>query len=357
MIEMEAFMPKCLKWFLIEALIFALVLTGVLALVVLVVQPNLTKEIYMPKDGSFTFQQKVNGELEISWPVAEDAEYYLFQIYQLPNDGQLAYQNDAGKLVYEMEVHSANKVILPIDAFSGNMLFKVRSAASYQVKGETKIVLSENAVETVTRFEPPAIEEVTYQTNSEKLTATIQLKLTGTTAFDISVRNAEGKWEVIKSVNGSATTLKFGTDGDLPMPDFRDGVQLQFTICRKGDGVVYYGTDMAQITIDRASLVPSDIWLAASYTQKECILTWQEEECDFYEIQQLNTETNIWEVIALVNADEARQYVLQNLPEELMLIRVAAAYNKEKKDENGKVITELKYRSISNEVGVAKLAE
>ena len=346
-------MPKFAKWILLELVIFAVVFTGVLAIVVLVIQPNITAYTNMPKEGKFTINQLESGELEIVWPKADQADYYLFQIYQLPNDGQLSYQNDAGELVYEVQVTKGNRVVLPHDAFSGKMLFKVRSAVTYTYRGVENIRYSETAVETVTRFEPPMIENVSCQTNVEKQTATIRLELFGGTTCNVSIKDASGKLKPLTTISGDTLTISFGEEGDLPMPGFGENVQLHFMTYREEKNVVYYSTHFMELTIDRSMLVPADILLESEYSQDGCHIRWEEEECDYYEIQRYVAATQGWEVIGIVNGDEERTFLLTDLQEDsLQVIRVAAAYEKEQKNEEGQMEIVVKYRSISNELGV-----
>lgn len=346
-------MPKYIKWILLELVIFAVALTGVLAIVVLVIQPNTSAYTHMPKDGAFTIQQLESGELEISWPKADKAEYYLFQIFKLPNDGQLSYQNEAGELVYEAAIYKGTSVIMPADSFSGNMLFKVRSAVTYFYRGVENTRYSDIAVQTVTRFEPPAIEKLTCQPNAEKQMAVIQLELSGGTACNVSVKDAKGKLQHLKTIDGGVLTLHFGEGGDLPMPGFGESVQLHFATYREEKGVVYYSTNFAELTIDRTMLVPADILLEATYTDQGCQLSWQEEECDYYEIQQYDEATQSWQVVGIVAEDQERTYLLTDLQEDqIMVIRVAAAYEKEVENEEGQPENTVIYRSISNEIGV-----
>ena len=348
-------MPKYLKWLLIEIVIFAVVLTGAVALVVLVIQPNMPAETAMPKDGVFTLRQLEDGQLEISWPGANRAEYYVFQLYKLPNDGQLAYQNGAGELVFETEVKDGTSLVLPSEAYSGRVLFRVRSAVTYEYKGVRNVRLSDNALETVTCYQQPVIEEVKYTADPDKQTVTIQLQMEQGATCVVSVIDANGQMRQLKTVTGTSVTLSFLEDGDLTMPAFGRELQLYFTTYREEKGVIYYGSGAAQLNIPRSDLVPADIWLESSVAGDLATLTWQEEECDFYEIQYYNPATGVWDVIGIVGSDEERVCELSGLqPDVVWVLRVAAAYEKEQKQADGTVKIELKYRSISNEIGVSR---
>lgn len=346
-------MPKYLKWILIELVIFAVVLTGAVALVVLVIQPNMPQQTVMPKDGVFTLRQLEDGQLEISWPKANRAEYYVFQLYQLPNDGQLAYQNDAGELVFETEVKDGTSLVLPSEAYDGRMLFRVRSAVTYEYKGVRNVRLSDNALEAVTDYRQPVIEEVKYTADPDKQTVSIQLQMEEGATCVVSVIDANGQMRQVKTVTATAVSLSFGPESDLRMPAFGRELQLYFNIYREEEGVVYYGSDAAQLNIPRSDLVPADIWLKAAVNQELATLTWQEEECDFYEVQYYNPSTGAWDVIGIVGSDEERVCELSGLqPDVVWVLRIAAAYEKEQKQADGTVKMVIKYRSVSNEIGV-----
>ena len=94
-------MAKIIKWVVIELIIFAVFITGSVILVTRFIQPYMDAQTNMPSSGSFVFRQMESGQLEITWPAADQADYYIFQVYQLPNNGQLSYQNNAGELVFE----------------------------------------------------------------------------------------------------------------------------------------------------------------------------------------------------------------------------------------------------------------
>jgi len=135
-------MAKIIKWVVIELIIFAVFITGSVILVTRFIQPYMDAQSKMPADGSFVFRQLESGQLEITWPKADQADYYIFQVYQLPNDGQLSYQNAAGKLVYENKVTDGNTVVIPSDAYTGNMLFKVSAARGYEIRQQLERILA-----------------------------------------------------------------------------------------------------------------------------------------------------------------------------------------------------------------------
>lgn len=355
-IEMEAIMPKYLKWLLIELVIFAVVITGVIALEVLVILPHTTVSTHMPADGSFTIRQLESGELEISWPKADRADYYLFELYQLPNDGQLEYQHSAGKLMYELPVYEGTKLLLPSDAYEGCMMFKVRSVVTYEYNGATHTRYSDGAVEAVTHFQPPTIEKVTCTTNPAKQSAQVNLELLNSNACDVFVVDTAGKQKLLKTVTDGTVTLQFGPDGDLPMPVFDQGYQLRFSVYRKGENVTYYSADYADFFIDRNMLVPADIRLSHAISGEGCRLFWEPEDCDFYELQYYHAESDSWKLWDTVDKEGELTYLFTQLaPGQVLIIRVAAAYEDENIDANGKVTKEVKYCAYSNEIGVKLL--
>jgi hypothetical protein len=350
-------MPNYLKWILIEFVIFALVITGVVALEVLVIQPHFTVSTNMPVDGHFTIRQTESGELEISWPQADRAEYYLFQLYQLPNDGQFTYQNDAGTLVYEAQVRDGNSLTLPADGFTGKMLFKVRSVVTYQANGTAYTRFSDNAVQTVTNFEPPIVDDVSCTPNPVNQTVAVKLQATLTTTCNISIIEADGQLKLLKTVHGDAFTLQFGEEGDLPMPAFGERYRLHLDIYREDKGVVYYSTDFTELTIDRSMLVPSDITLSYGYEQTGCRLNWGPEDCDFYEIQYYDGATDSWKTVERVDEDAERTYLFTDLrPDQILVVRVAACYEREDEKEDGTVELTVRLLAISNEIGVKQQA-
>ena len=355
--ETEAHMAKIIKWVVIELIIFAVFITGSVILVTRFIQPYMDAQTNMPSSGSFIFRQMESGQLEITWPAADQADYYIFQVYQLPNGGQLSYQNNAGELVYEKKVTDGNTVVIPSDAYTGNMLFKVSAARGYEIRQTQQIRISDNALELVTKFDAPAIENVTCTTDADKQVAYFRFELTDATSCHVSLVDASGEKKFLKTVNGNAATVTFGEEGDLPMPGFGEKVDLHFDVTRETEQISYYSTDFATFSVERSMLVPSDILLECTYDGDDCWLNWEAEECDYYEVQYLDTASGKWEVLGTFAEDEGNSCNLSGSPEELTVVRVAAAYEKETKDENGQPVTTVKYRSISNEIGVLPLSQ
>lgn len=343
-------MTKLLKWILIEIAIFAVIITGVVAVSILVIRPYMNAESAMPRDGSFEIRQMENGDIQVSWAKADRAEYYVFQMYQLPNDGALTFQNDSGELVYEKEIRSGNSVVIPGNMYSGNMLFRVTSAVSYSLQGK-QVRLSQDPLEMVTRIDAPAIEKYTCKTDIETQTATIRLELLDATGFSVHYWDDNGALCELKRIEGDSLQLKFGEDGDLAMPAFGEQIWLQLAVHRKADGVMYYGTDMVDIWIDRAMLVPADIQLEYQLLPQGCRLAWQAEECDYYEIQQFDAQTRVWSTVYTVEDSQQTDTMLTSQsPEGQMILRVVAAYEKVEENDQGQEETVVKYRSVSNEI-------
>lgn len=343
-------MTKLLKWILIEVAFFAIVITGVVALSIIVIRPYMNANSAMPSDGSFEIRQLENGDIKISWSEADRAEYYLFQMYQLPNDGALNFQNNAGELVYKKEVRNGNFVTIPANMYRGNMLFRVTSAVSYSFRGE-QVRLSKKPLEMVTRIDAPTIEDFTCKTDIENQTATIRLEMLDATGFHVHFWDENGMLRELKSIEGDTLHLKFGEGGDLAMPAFGEQVWLQLAVHRKADGVIYYGTDMVDIRIDRAMLVPADIQLEYQLTPQGCRLTWQAEECDYYEIQRFDSESGVWSKIYTVEDFQQTDAVFTaQAPDGQMILRVVAAYEKLQENDQGQEETVVKYRSVSNEI-------
>lgn len=343
-------MTKLLKWIMIEVAIFAVIITGVVAVSILVIRPYMNAESAMPRNGSLEIWQTENGDVQISWPKADRAEYYVFQMYQLPNDGALTFQNNSGELVYEKEIRSGNSVIIPANTYSGNMLFRVTSAVSYLFRGH-QVRLSQNPMEIVTRIDAPTIEKYTCKTDIGTQTATIRLEMLDATGFSVYYWDDNGELRELKSVEGDSLQLKFGEDSDLAMPAFGEQVWLQLAVHRKADGVIYYGTDMVDVWIDRAMLVPADIQLEYQLLPQGCRLAWQAEECDYYEIQQFDMQTRVWSTIYTVKDFQQTDVMLASQsPEGQMILRVVAAYEKVEENDQGQEETVVKYRSVSNEI-------
>ena len=208
-------------------------------------------------------------------------------------------------------------------------------------------------MELITKFDAPIIGNVTCTADPERKTALVRFEMTDGNSCHVSLLSESGEKQLLKSVDGSSVSIRFGDGGDLSIPAFGQQVMLHFSVFRESEGLIYYSSSSATISIDRSMLVPSDIQLEYFGEERNCWLNWQEEECDYYEIQALDSTTGTWSVLGVVNADEGCSYLLSDLKEDTMLVlRVAAAYEKVTQGPDGEPQTTVKYRSISNEIGV-----
>ena len=342
---------KWIKWILIEVVLFALVLTGVMAVATLYVRPYLRANTALPKDSILTLKQQESGDIQISWPKANRADYYLFEVYQLPNGGNFTYQNCAGELVYSSEITGLTSVTFPADAYSGNMLFRITSAVRYMFNGEQKVRFCADPLEAVVDFDLPLMQALTCTTDQQNQRASIRMETEKGTHYVIYYKDANGKYQELKTITEPAISLNFSEEGDLALPTYGKSVDLKVAVYRKGDGFVYYSNSYAEISIPRDTLVPADFALAAQKEETGYRLAWEEKECDYYDIQVLNAQSQKWESICRVEGNEEPTCLLTvDSVANTCVFRVVAAYQKEEKNGNGEVALVEKYRAISNEI-------
>ena len=342
---------KWIKWILIEVVLFALVLTGVMAVATLYVRPYLRANTALPKDSILTLKQQESGDIQISWPKANRADYYLFEVYQLPNGGNFTYQNGAGELVYSSEITGLTSVTFPADAYSGNMLFRITSAVRYMFNGEQQVRFCADPLEAVVDFDLPLMQALTCTTDQQNQRASIRMETEKGTHYVIYYKDANGKYQELKTITTPTVSLNFGQEGDLALPAYGNSAQLKIAVYRKGDGFVYYSNSYAEISIPRETLVPADFALAAQKEETGYRLAWEEKECDYYDIQVLNAQSQEWESVGRVEGNEEPTYLLTaDSVANTCVFRVVAAYQKEEKNENGEVALVEKYRAISNEI-------
>lgn len=346
-------MSKFARWLLIEMVIFAVVITGVVALVAVVIRPYMNAETSMPADGKLEIRQLDTGEIQVSWPKADRADYYVFRMYQLPNNGQLTYQNDAGELIFEVTVNKGTSVVIPGELYSGNLLLSVTSAVDYVIDSAVQVRYGDSALQKVVCIDPPAIAIDSIFINAETQLAYVQFKVSNGTHFTVRMKTEDGKWEDLKTIEGDFLSLTFGEEGELPLPAFQGQYDFKASVYFEKDGVTYYSTSEVEFSITRAELVRADIPLEYVEHEQGSMLNWQQKECDYYFVQQLDEVTGQWTTIQTIDGKEAPSYLLVGGEEEQeMILRVVAAYEKAVLDGEGQIVTEVRYRAVSNELAV-----
>lgn len=344
-------MIKCLKCILFEIALFSLVITGVMAVATLFVRPYMQAYTSLPRDSILTLKQQDSGDINVMWPKANRADYYLFEVYQLPNGGDYTYQNSNGKLVYSREITEGTAVSFPANVYSGKVMFRVTSAVRYMFNGEQKVRFCADPLEVVVDFDLPVIQGLSYTTDQQKQRASIRIETVKGSHYVIYYKNANGKYQELKTVTNPAVSLNFGEEGDLALPAYGKSVELKVAVYRKGDGFVYYSNSYGEISIPRETLVPADFFLAAQREENGYRLAWDKKECDYYAIQVLNTESQKWESVGRVEGNEEPTYLLSaESITNVCVFRVVTVYQKEEKNESGEVAVVEKYRAISNEL-------
>lgn len=346
-------MIKLIKWILLEIVLFSLVLTGAIAVVTQYVRPYMQARTKFAEKEPIVLQQTISGDIQVVWPEADQADYYLFEVYQLPYNGSFTHQNSAGELIATYEISEGTSILFPVDAFSGNVMFRIHSAVGYLLSGEPKVRFCIEPLEVVVNFDLPVVQALTYTADQQRQRATVKMEALDVSHFVIYYKDTNGEYQQWKTVSAPTISLSFGDEGDFALPRFEESLHLKVAVYRKGDGFVYYSGSYAEISIPREELVPADFSLSVETQEDGYHLSWEKKECDYYDIQILNSLTQKWNSITHVEGDADPTYIMAlDSVDDACVLRVVAAYQKEEKGENGEITMVEKYRAISNEIVV-----
>lgn len=125
----------------------------------------------------------------------------------------------------------------------------------------------------------------------------------GRGAYELAVLE-DGAWRALREVSGGSALLRFGEDGELPLPSYDQPAQLTLRAVRRGEGYVLYGPPAAPAGVRREVLLGSDLSVECQRLgERTYALRWNETKGDYYEVQEWSSRKNAWEPLAEVARD------------------------------------------------------
>lgn len=299
---------KYIRW-AIFALIGAL-LIGIAVTVFGFIVPFHSARSAMPAGGEFIIQQQPEGNLMLSWPEADRADYYCVEVL-LP----AASEDAEPELVYKDYIENATSCLLPELPAGIRLTLRVRSVVEYKSLGGEKIRYGEAPMEVTTVYTTPSITAFDWTADPDSKTVTVSFRTEDGDYARYYLLDETGNVSETHFLQGNELVLTFGDDGDYPVPDFGEAYHLAFDAYRVEPGLEFYGYRSAEMTVTRDDLLGRNLNLECTdngynvYT-----LTWDETKGEYYEVQIMDSNSQMWETVFEVAGDGERSYTTGHLP-------------------------------------------
>ena len=297
-------MPKKGK-FLVIGLIILLVLELVIALGYLeIYTPYRDAQCAMPDDGTMVLYRDDSGRLTLSWPNGFHQDRYLVQFLQ-------------DDTVIQEVWTQAEQLVLPQLPQSELLTIRILCARGYSIPfvKEERVRMGSGNLTAEVMLQEPAVSDLAATADPQAGTVTFNYTLTPQSHCQMYYLDASGKRILLDTLDQTQTTLSLGSEGSFSIPHTGEKLTFVFDAYREHSGLVYYGASYEQISVVREDLLTRDLNLECTDLGDQSFLfTWAETKGDYYLVQRYREDTDSWETIQRVEADQKRGYTTDMLP-------------------------------------------
>ena len=258
----------------------------------------------MPENGNMVLVQDDSGTLTLSWPKGFHHDRYLVQFLQ----------NDT--VIHEEWVRE-EQMVLPQLPQTELLTIRIRTARGYQipfVKRE-QLRMGTGTLSAEVLLQSPGICDLTATADPHSGTVTFSYTLTPQTQCQMHYLENSGNWILLDTLDQPQSTVSLGEGSPFDIPHTGEKLTFSFNACRIYPGLIYYGTDSEQISVIREDMLNRDLALKCTELDDHVFcFTWAETKGDHYLVQLHQAETDSWETVYRVEADQKRSYTTEPLP-------------------------------------------
>ncbi len=328
-------MAKNKKW--IFLLLAAVLLSGIVAMVFGFFLPYMGAGSKMPEQGEFVINQQQDGSLLLSWPAADQADYYCLE-FLIPGETE----KDEPEVVFRDFIHQGTSCVLPQLPENMILTMRVRPVVEYKTFGKLQTRFSTSSLEVTTDFQIPIIWNFQWGADpvSQKLSARFQMR-DGDHCHYFLLRDGREPQD-LGILDTGALEIQFGDEMELPA--FGESFRFVFAALRQQPGLKFYGAQSAQMTVVRDDLLGREINLkCVDRGNNVFTLTWDETKGEHYEVQILDSDSMQWKTVSEIAGDGDRCYTSAHMPPfEKIMCRVVAV--------GGQTMENSTYAAVSEEI-------
>ena len=244
--------------------------------------------------GNVTLYIQEDGHVLLTWP-------------QMSAISRVSIRAGEEKKFTVLNELSGDQMLLDGSLLNKPLDIKIQGVAKgNNLLGRERELVSQDAIEI--SLQPystlrPVLEAEGGQTPGE-----LQLHWDGRGGYEIGVLT-DGEYQALREIVGDTAVLRFGEDGDLPLPGYDSPIRLTVRAVREGDGYVLYGPPVDPVEVKREVLLGSDLSLECQQLEtRRYALRWNETKGDHYEIQEWSDAAGKWQTLAQVERDGELRY-------------------------------------------------
>lgn len=258
----------------------------------------------MPGDGTMMLVQDDSGILTLSWPKGFNQDRYLVQFLQ---------DDTVIREVWTQE----EQLVLPPLPQSELLTIRILTARGYHIPfvKEERLRMGTGSLSAEVTLQEPAISDLAASADPKDGTVTFSFTLPTQGHCQMYYLETSGKWTLLDTLDQGQMTLSLGDDSRFSIPHTGEELTFAFKAYRTCPGLIYYGAASQQITVVREDLLTRDLALECTDLGDQTFrFTWAETKGDHYLVQRYLTDTDSWETVQRVEADQERSYTTGTLP-------------------------------------------
>lgn len=259
----------------------------------------------MPQ-ADFTIEQLEDGLLFLTWQGTEKADRYRVQVLY-----PAASEEETETVFQEFETERTWCILQELPQGT-ELTIRIGTEVDYETLSEEKVRAGEEAREITGVFDLPEIRELQWSADPAAKTVSVSFGMTEGDICRVYTLDEEGVKHDLLELTEPSLELRFGDDGDLPVPGFGETCRLVLDARREGEGYVFYGNVSAELEVARDDLLDRNLNLRCTDEGNNVVtLTWDETKGEYYEVQFL--EDSGWSTLLTVPGDGTRSYTTERL--------------------------------------------
>lgn len=294
----------------------------------------------MPVGAVLQLQENSDGSLTLTWPEAERADYYRIEVSR-PGDRESRKDEE---VLLSKNVYEGNTCRLAGIPQSREILLRVNTVVNYRQLGIKRERPGQAPVELTAVLNTPRVNDLYWNADPDKDIVTIGFTMEPVDRCQIYLKQLDGSFTPLKTVDGWKTAIQFGSGGEISIPGYGETVTLGLGAFRRTTGLDYYGCISQLITLTRDDFLGRELRLEVTDEGHNVAkLSWNETKGEAYEIQMKENPMSDWITIGQVSMMADHTFTTDHL-------KVARDYLFRVTAVGGQVMEGSRYAAISGEV-------
>lgn len=291
-------------------------------------------------EGTMTLRQAENGELLLTWPPSATAERYDVAVYALRED------LTPEETPLFSAVAEGNSCLLPATLPEDRAVeLRVGSRRSYRVPGEERVRRGETSLSVYCYLNRPQISDLCCAPDPDTDSVTLTWRGWQGDSYALYLTDGGEEAALLARPDTVTATLRFGADGDLPVPERGEDYTFVVEAARVETGLEFYGASSAPVTVSREDLLGREPALRCeAQGDNAYTLAWEETKGEAWLVQRRDPAGD-WVTLREYGPEEPRRYDTGHLPSNIeTAFRVAAV--------GGETLPDSEYAALSEELTV-----